>query len=94
MCFASVIVALPVAARNYSGKSFLEMLFLVEGPLVEPLNGPGTLLASRFDPKSRKTDKLLENIRSLHVSADGEKLLYRQAGVPSQHETRLGRRPG
>ena len=78
------ILALPVPARNYSqiipGKE--GVLFLVEGPLVEPLNGPSTLAASRFDLKSRKTEKLLENIRSLYVSADGEKLLYRQAGGP------------
>jgi tricorn protease len=78
------ILALPVPARNYSqiipGKE--GVLFLVEGPLVEPLNGPSTLAASRFDAKSRKTEKLLENIRSLYVSADGEKLLYRQAGGP------------
>jgi tricorn protease len=78
------ILALPVPARNYSqiipGKE--GVLFLVEGPLVEPLNGPSTLATSRFDLKSRKTEKLLENIRSLYVSADGEKLLYRQAGGP------------
>jgi tricorn protease len=78
------ILALPIPARNYSeiipGKEGL--LFLLEGPLVEPLNGPGTLTASRFDLKSRKTDKLLENIGSLHVSSNGEKLLYRQAGGP------------
>lgn len=78
------ILALPVPASNYSliipGKE--RALFLLEGPLVEPLNGPSTLTASRFDLKSRKTDKLLENIHSLYVSADGEKLLYRQAGGP------------
>ena len=78
------ILALPTPARNYSeiipGKE--GVLFLLEGPLVEPLNGPGTLTASRFDLKSRKTDKLLENIRSLYVSSNGEKLLYRQAGGP------------
>ena len=76
------ILALPVPARNYSeivpGKE--GVLFLVEAPLVQPLNGPSTLTASRFDLKTRKTDKLLENIRSLYVSANGEKLLYRQAG--------------
>lgn len=78
------ILALPIPARNYSeiipGKE--GVLFLLEGPLVEPLNGSGALTASRFDLKSRKTDKLLENIRSLSVSSNGEKLLYRQAGGP------------
>src|SRR2546429_388264 len=78
------ILALPIPARNYleiiPGKE--GVLFLLEGPLVDPLNGPSTLTASRFDLKSRNTDKLLENIRSLHVSSNGEKLLYRQAGGP------------
>jgi tricorn protease len=78
------ILALPVPARNYTeiipGKE--GVLFLVEGPLVAPLDSPGTLTASRFELKTRKTDKLLENIRDLHVSADGEKLLYRQADAP------------
>jgi tricorn protease len=78
------ILALPVPAKNYSeiipGKE--GVLFLVEGPLVEPLDGPSTLTASRFDLKTRKTDKLLENIRALYVSSNGEKLLYRQAGEP------------
>jgi len=76
------ILALPVPARNYTelipGKD--GVLFLVEGPLVEPLNGPATLTAHRFELKTRKTDKLVENILAFHVAADGEKLLYRVAG--------------
>jgi len=78
------ILALPVPSRNYSeiipGKE--GVLFLVEGPLVEPLDGPSNFSASRFELNTRKTDKLLENIRAFYVSADGEKLLYRQAGMP------------
>jgi tricorn protease len=76
------ILALPVPGRNYTeiipGKE--GVLLLVEGPLVWSLTGLSNLTASRFDLKTRKTDKLLENIRALHVSANGEKLLYRQAG--------------
>ena len=76
------ILAMPIPARNYTelktGKE--GVLFLVEGPLVAPLNGPDTLTAHRFELKTRKTDKLLENILDFHVSADGEKMLYRQAG--------------
>jgi tricorn protease len=78
------ILALPIPARNYieiiSGKE--GVLFLVEGPLVEPLGGPSTLIAHRFELKTRKTDKLLENILAFHVSANGEKLLYRPANPP------------
>jgi tricorn protease len=76
------ILALPIPAKNYAeiipGKE--GVIFLVEGPLVEPLGGPSTLTAHRFELRTRKTDKLLENILALHVSANGEKLLYRQAG--------------
>jgi tricorn protease len=79
------ILALPVPARNYTeiipGKE--GVLFLVEGPLVESLTGPSNLTASRFDLQTRKADKLLENIRALHVSANGDKVLYRQEG-PTQ----------
>jgi tricorn protease len=78
------ILALPVPPRNYTeiipGKD--GVLFFVEAPLVESLDGPSPFTVSRFDLKTRKTDKLLENIRALHVSADGEKLLYRQADAP------------
>ena len=84
------ILALPIPARNYTellpGKD--GVLFYLEGPLVDPLDGPSTLTAHRFDLKTRKTDRLLENILAFHVSADGEKLLYRsmssrQPGGPS-----------
>jgi tricorn protease len=76
------ILSVPVPARNYTelipGKE--GVLFLVEGPLVEPLSGPSALTAHRFEWKSRKTDRLLENILDFHVSSNGEKFLYRQAG--------------
>src|SRR5580692_3033171 len=78
------ILAMPIPARNYtelkSGKE--GVLFLVEEQLVEPLSGPGTWTAHRFELKTRKTDKLLDNILAFYVSADGEKLLYRQASAP------------
>src|SRR5580698_4588784 len=83
------ILAMPVPARNYTelkaGKE--GVLFLVEGPLVEPLSGPGTWTAHRFELKTRKTDKLLENILAFYVSVDGEKLLYRHAGAPQAGAT-------
>ena len=80
------ILAMPIPARNYTelktGKE--GVLFLVEGPLVEPLNGPSALTAHRFELKTRRTDRLLDNILAFHVSADGEKLLYRHAAGPQQ----------
>jgi tricorn protease len=78
------ILALPIPARNYSelkpGKE--GVLFLVEEPLVEPINGPSTLTVQRFDLKTRKTEKLLENVLAFKISANGEKMLYRLAGGP------------
>jgi tricorn protease len=75
------ILALPIPARNYTeihpGKE--GVLFVVEGPLVEPLSGPSTLTVSRFELKTRKSDKLIDNILAFYVSANGEKLLYRLA---------------
>jgi tricorn protease len=78
------ILALPVPTRNYleltPGKE--GVLFIQEGPQVETLSGPSTIIAHRFDLKTRKSDRLLENILAFRVSANGEKLLYRQASPP------------
>jgi len=83
------ILAMPIPARNYEelkpGKE--AVLFVVEGPLVQPLNGPSTSTVYRFELKTRKTDKLLENVLAFHVSADGEKLLYRNASAPQPGAT-------
>ena len=54
----------------------------MEGPLVQPLSGPETFTAHRFELRTRKTDKLLDNILAFYVSADGEKMLYRHASAP------------
>jgi tricorn protease len=79
------VLALPIAARNYTqllaGKD--GVLFLLEGLLVPPLNGPSTLTAHRFELKTRRTDRLVENILAFRVSENGEKLLYRTASAPS-----------
>jgi tricorn protease len=78
------ILALPIPARNYTEILPGEegVLFMIEGPPVDPLNGPSNLTASRFELKTRKTDKLLDNILAFHVSANGEKILYRKADAP------------
>jgi tricorn protease len=76
------IVALPIAAADYSsvlaGKE--ETVFLMEHP-------PGTSEESapnnihRFDLKTRKPEKLLENVGFFDVSPNGEKMLYLQKGT-------------
>jgi tricorn protease len=79
------ILALPIPAKNYSellaGKE--DELFIEEEPAVEPLSGPWSLTAYRFALKTRKTDKLRENLLAFYVSADGEKMLYRTRGGPA-----------
>lgn len=77
------ILALPIPARNYQGLSAGKtgVLFLVEGPPVDPIDfdeaGP-TLTLHKFDLKTRKTEKILEGISSFNLSFNGEKMLYRQ----------------
>ena len=63
------IVALPIQARNYvdlePGKT--GVLFLVEGPPVDPVGGEdggASLTLHKFELKTRKTEKILEGINS------------------------------
>ncbi|MBZ5724334.1 MAG: PDZ domain-containing protein [Acidobacteriia bacterium] len=75
------ILALPVPARNYVSMSAGKtgVLFLVEAPMVASITGPGEgLTLHLFDLKTRKTDKIREGINSFVLSANGEKMLYRQ----------------
>jgi tricorn protease len=75
------ILALPLPARNYvslaAGKP--GVIFLQEAPAVQSLTGPGegrTLVM--FDLKTRKTERIREDIRGFALSFNGEKMLYRQ----------------
>ncbi len=77
------IVSLPIPARNYNriaaGKA--GELFLVEGPLVDPIDydpvGP-SLILHKFDLKTRKVDKVIDDINAFELSFNGEKMLYRR----------------
>ena len=73
------ILALPLPARHY-----LELLpgkegtvFLTEGSPIEGMRGGGGVAIYRFDLKGRKADRVLENVSSFSLSANGEKMLYR-----------------
>ncbi|HWZ30972.1 MAG TPA: PDZ domain-containing protein [Bryobacteraceae bacterium] len=77
------ILALPIPARNYTSMSVGKpgVLFLMEAPPVQSLGGPfegPQLTLHMFDLKTRKTDKLRDSIGGVIVSANGEKMLYRQ----------------
>jgi tricorn protease len=75
------ILALPLPARNYvaleAGKA--GFIFLQEAPAVRAVSGPpeGSALVS-FDLKTRKTERIRENINGFQLSFDGEKMLYSQ----------------
>ena len=76
------ILALPLPPRNYErlipGKE--GTIFVEEGQLVELANGPRGTSVQRFDLKTRKTDRVLENVSFFTLSHNGEKMLYRQGG--------------
>jgi tricorn protease len=76
------ILALPIPARDYisldAGKT--GVLFLtekVQNPSAPPEERE-TAALYKFELKTRKTDKLLENLRNFGLSGDGEKMLYQQ----------------
>ncbi len=77
------ILALPIPARNYISMSAGKpgVLFLMEAPAVQTFGGgpegPQFTL-HMFDLKTRKTDKIREGIGGVTLSANGEKMLYRQ----------------
>src|SRR5262249_26142120 len=75
------IVSIPIRAANYQqldvGKA--GVLFLSESPDVprfEP--GPQPVSVSKFQFKTRKTEPFVGNVLSFEVSANGEKVLYKQ----------------
>src|SRR5438552_11214660 len=74
------IVSLPIKAANYVGldagkAGTLFLSEIVDVPRFEPQT-PATV--SKFDLTTRKTEPLLSGINGLGVSANGEKVLYRQ----------------
>jgi tricorn protease len=79
------VVALPIKGANYiqldTGKAGI--LYLSEIPDVPSLSGPTVGSVSKFDLTSRKTEPFVAGITSFTVSANGEKVLYRQGPGPT-----------
>ncbi len=77
------ILALPLPQRNYGGLQAGRegILYLLEGPAavitVRGFTPKATL--NRFDLETRKSEPLVNNVSGAIISADGDKLLYRQA---------------
>ena len=75
------IVALPVPARNYIdiqvGKASLVYVVEAPPPSVDSA-GPPSVTVHKYDFSKRKLDKALDGVTAFTVSANGEKVLYRQ----------------
>jgi tricorn protease len=77
------ILGLPVPERNIAGLAAgkANTLFIAEAPLVTramPTSGPMALTIQKYDLEKRKLDKVVEGVSGFDVSANGEKMLYRQ----------------
>jgi tricorn protease len=75
------VLAMPIPARNYvgmvAGKSGTLYILESAGGL-EGLFGGGPRTVHKYDLEKRKLDKLLEGVTAFEVSANGEKILFRQ----------------
>jgi tricorn protease len=74
------IVSLPMKAARYEGLDAGKAgtLFLTEIVDVPRFGQPNPATVSKFDFTTRKTEPFLSGIRAFAVSANGEKVLYRQ----------------
>lgn len=74
------IVAMPIKAANYVGMDAGKtgILFLGEIPSIPALDGPTLASVSKFDLSTRKTEPFVSGISNFSLSANGEKVLYRQ----------------
>jgi tricorn protease len=75
------IVALPIPSRNYTGlvAGKANTLYLFEF-LPAGAAGPAApgFVVQKFDVEKRKLDKVVEGVNAFDVSANGEKMLFRQ----------------
>jgi tricorn protease len=73
------ILALPIPARNFVALAAAKAntIFLFEQLPASP--GVTGLTVHKFDMEKRKLDKVLDGVRSFDLSANGEKMLFRQA---------------
>lgn len=78
--FGQRILALPVPARAYLGLTpgKAGKLFIGEAVPNPGGNGQGGAAVHLFDLEKRKLEKVVEGIQGFSLSANGEKILYRQ----------------
>ena len=72
------ILALPIPARNFVGlvAGKTNAVFLLEA--LPPAPGATGVTLHKFDMEKRKFEKVLDGVRAFDLSANGEKMLYRQ----------------
>ncbi len=72
------ILSLPIPERNYQFLTSRKegVLYVLEGPQVEGAGAPG-FSVQRFELKTRKTEKIVDDARAFILSDNGEKMLYR-----------------
>ena len=92
------ILALPLPARNYAGLQAGKegVLFLVEGPaaFIVTRDFVPKFTLQRFDLAKRKAEPFVEGVNGVDVSANGEKLLYRQGDKWHIVDTAAAPKPG
>ncbi|HKY05418.1 MAG TPA: PDZ domain-containing protein, partial [Blastocatellia bacterium] len=75
------IIALPIPARNFvglqAGKAGMIYVLELGPPPAAPAGPPGFTL-HKFDLEKRKFDRAVDGIQGFRISANGERILYRQ----------------
>src|SRR6185436_14865137 len=72
------ILALPIPARNFVGLATgkTNAVFLLEA--LPPAPGATGVTLHKFDMEKRKFEKVMDGVRGFELSANGEKMLFRQ----------------
>lgn len=74
------IIALPIPARSYVGLAAgkANNIYILEQPVAPAAPGQFGQTVHKYDLEKRKFDKALDGVTAFVVSANGEKVLYRQ----------------
>ncbi|HYP28347.1 MAG TPA: PDZ domain-containing protein [Blastocatellia bacterium] len=91
-------IALPIPSRNYVGliAGKANVIYVLELPPAGPSGpaGPPGMVAHKFDLEKRKLDKVMEGLFAFDLSANGEKMLYRQGPNWFTASTMVPLKPG
>ena len=78
--FSQRILAVPIPDKNFfavvAGKE--GVIYVQERPIVELHQGPPQLIVSKFDFTTRKVDMIVGGVSAFTLSANAEKMLYKQ----------------